>query len=209
MPRKPSNNLRPVHGDDEHSVHSTQALQALLCLTESTECSSFILYFTPMPRWVDARDDEGEPAEEEEESSSEEEDEAQGNVEAADVDAHVEQSEEQIEHEAGISGQRQKISITLGKKSLVCHVSMIETYIKINVGFESGSILQAGVAMCSWVLGVATSPCCRAGVWQEGSLRWLHRCSVSDLRPHVFDHRTVHAAQCNRRLMHTCLPQVP
>lgn len=79
-----------------------------------------------MPRWVDARD--GEEEEAEDESTSEEEDE--GDVEEqADDDEEDEQEAADANDRilsnagAGPSGQRQKISIPLGRKDLVCHVS--------------------------------------------------------------------------------------
>ena len=82
-----------------------------------------------MPRWVDAR--EGVAEEEEDEPSSEEDE------EEADMDQAEEPAEQNVEDEepddtderaqtgasAGPSGQKQKITIPLGNRKLVCHVS--------------------------------------------------------------------------------------
>lgn len=82
-----------------------------------------------MPRWVDTR--QGDEEEMEEESTSEEEDD--------DVEEEVEEEEDEAEEEndadqddrtasnaqAGPSGQREKITISLGKKGLVCHVGAL------------------------------------------------------------------------------------
>ena len=84
-----------------------------------------------MPRWVDAREEEGDVDEEE---SSSEEDEEQQQIDPD--DEVLEQAAEDGEQDpgqdnderaqtgaaAGPSGQKQKITIPLGNRKLVCHV---------------------------------------------------------------------------------------
>ncbi|CAL8469557.1 g9098 [Coccomyxa elongata] len=83
-----------------------------------------------MPRWVDTR--EGGEEEVDDESTSEEEDDEEIEDQAVeeDVDVEEEDGEGNVDQndraasnaQAGPSGQRGKISISLGKKGLVCHV---------------------------------------------------------------------------------------
>ena len=85
-----------------------------------------------MPRWVDTR--QGDEEDVEEESTSEEEDD--------DVEEQAEEESDEAEEDigdtdadqddrtasnaqAGPSGQREKITISLGKKGLVCHVGAL------------------------------------------------------------------------------------
>ncbi len=84
-----------------------------------------------MPRWVDTREVDEEEVDDE--STSEEEDEEEIEEDRAveeDVDVEEEDGEGNVDQndraasnaQAGPSGQRGKISISLGKKGLVCHV---------------------------------------------------------------------------------------
>ena len=79
-----------------------------------------------MPRWVDAQPEEAEEesSSEEEGSDVEEEDEQDDAGVAVDAEAAADAEDNGAETRktAGPSGQRQKISIPLGKKGLVCHV---------------------------------------------------------------------------------------
>ena len=83
-----------------------------------------------MPRWVDAR--EGDAEDEDDEPSSEDDE------EEVDMDRAEEPAEQDVEDEepddtderaqsgatAGPSGQKQKITIPLGNRKLVCHVRL-------------------------------------------------------------------------------------
>lgn len=91
-----------------------------------------------MPRWVDAREDDADRAEEE--SSSEEEEDEEQMDQDVEPDEGVAEDEEQGSGEdgyeraqsgskAGPSGQKRKLTIPLGKKDLVCHVSVSPTIV--------------------------------------------------------------------------------
>ena len=86
-----------------------------------------------MPRWVDTR--QGDEEEMEEESTSEEEDddveeeveeEEEDEAEEENGEANADQDDRTASNaQAGPSGQREKITISLGKKGLVCHVGAL------------------------------------------------------------------------------------
>ena len=83
-----------------------------------------------MPRWVDTREGDEEEVDDDSTSEEGEEEDMEDQAVEEDVDDEEEDGEGTVDQndraasntQAGPSGQRGKISISLGKKGLVCHV---------------------------------------------------------------------------------------